>query len=44
VIRYALTEDLERDPIGQMRGVYEALALPDFAKVEPALGRYVDTL
>jgi hypothetical protein len=37
-------EDLERDPIGQMRGVYEALELPDFSEVEPALGRYVGTL
>jgi omega-hydroxy-beta-dihydromenaquinone-9 sulfotransferase len=37
-------EDLERDPIGQMRGVYEALALPDFGEVEPALARYVGTL
>src|SRR5262249_13116058 len=40
-IRY---EDLERDPIGQMRGVYEALRLPAFAAVEPALRRYVASL
>jgi hypothetical protein len=37
-------EDLERDPIGQMRGGTEALRLPDFAAVEPALRRYVDSL
>jgi hypothetical protein len=37
-------EDLERDPIGQMQGVYEALGLPYFGEVEPALGRYVGTL
>jgi omega-hydroxy-beta-dihydromenaquinone-9 sulfotransferase len=37
-------EDLERDPIGQMRGIYEALRLPDFGELEPALGRYVGTL
>jgi hypothetical protein len=37
-------EDLERDPIGQMREVYAALSLPDFADVEPALRRYVDSL
>jgi hypothetical protein len=37
-------EDLERDPIGQVRGVYEALRLPDFAAVEPALRRYVDSV
>jgi hypothetical protein len=40
-IRY---DDLQRDPIGQMRRVYEALRLPDFGEVEPALGRYVGTL
>ena len=37
-------EDLERDPIGQMRGAYDALRLPDFAAVEPALRRYMDSL
>jgi hypothetical protein len=37
-------EDLERDPVDQMRGVYEALGLPDFGAVEPALVRYVGTL
>jgi hypothetical protein len=37
-------EDLERDPIGQMRGIYEALRLPEFAVVEPALRRYVESL
>ncbi len=37
-------EELERDPIGQMRSVYEALGLPDFRAVEPALGSYVSSL
>lgn len=37
-------EDLERDPIGQMRQVYEALGLPDFADVRPGMQRYVDSL
>jgi omega-hydroxy-beta-dihydromenaquinone-9 sulfotransferase len=37
-------ESLEADPIGQMRGVYEALALPDFHVVEPVLQRYVESL
>jgi hypothetical protein len=37
-------EQLEADPIGQMRRIYEALALPDFETVEPALLRYVATL
>jgi omega-hydroxy-beta-dihydromenaquinone-9 sulfotransferase len=37
-------EDLERDPIGQVRGVYEALGLPEFGAVEPAMRRYVASL
>jgi hypothetical protein len=40
-LRYA---DLERDPIGQLRATYEALGLPDFGAVEPAVRRYVDSL
>jgi hypothetical protein len=34
-------EALEADPIGQLRAIYEALALPDFGHVEPALRRYL---
>jgi hypothetical protein len=37
-------EALEADAIGQVRGIYEALALPDFGHVEPALRRYVASL
>jgi hypothetical protein len=37
-------EALEADPIGQVRGIYEALALPAFHQVEPALRRYVESL
>jgi hypothetical protein len=37
-------EDLERDPVGQMRAAYEALSLPDFGVMEPELRRYVDCL
>jgi omega-hydroxy-beta-dihydromenaquinone-9 sulfotransferase len=37
-------ESLETDPIGQMRGIYEALALPDFPVAEPAIQRYVESL
>src|SRR4029453_239352 len=37
-------EDLERDPLGEMRRLYEALGLPDFAAGEPALRRYPETL
>jgi hypothetical protein len=37
-------EDLERDPLGQLRRVYEALALPDFEPAKPALRCYLDGL
>ncbi len=37
-------ETLEADPIGQVRSLYEALALPDFGYVEPALRRYLDSI
>lgn len=37
-------EELEKDPMGQMRGIYEALGLPDFAEVEPRLRAYVDSI
>jgi hypothetical protein len=37
-------ENLEADPIGRIREVYEALALPDFSRVEPALKTYVESL
>jgi hypothetical protein len=37
-------EDLERDPVGEMRRVYEALELPDFSVVEPATQSYVASL
>jgi omega-hydroxy-beta-dihydromenaquinone-9 sulfotransferase len=34
-------EQLERDPLNALRQVYEALELPRFEHVEPALGRYL---
>ena len=34
-------EALEADPLGQVRSIYEALDLPDFGYVEPALRCYV---
>ena len=34
-------EDLERDPLGEMRRVYEKLGLPGFGTVEPSLRRYI---
>jgi hypothetical protein len=37
-------EELEQDPVGQVRRIYEALCLPDFGEVEPALRRYVGSL
>jgi hypothetical protein len=37
-------EALEADPVGQVRGLYEALALPDFGHVEPALHHYLGTV
>ncbi len=35
-------EDLVRDPIGQMRALYERLALGDFNMLEPRLRSYLD--
>ncbi len=35
---------LEADPVGQVRGIYERLGLPDFGYVEPRLRRYVESL
>jgi hypothetical protein len=40
-IRY---EDLEADPAGQLRGLYEGLALGDFEVFEPALSKYLDSI
>jgi hypothetical protein len=37
-VRFA---DLERDPLGEMRRLYEELSLPSFDAAEPALRRYV---
>ncbi len=37
-------EDLEKDPVNQVRRVYSELGLPDFAVVEPALRTYVASL
>ncbi|MBV8607735.1 MAG: sulfotransferase [Singulisphaera sp.] len=37
-------EDLERDPIGQTRRMYEALGLPSFDAVFPRLREYVGSL
>jgi len=37
-------EDLERDPIGQLRALYDALDLSSFATLEPAVARYLGTI
>jgi hypothetical protein len=37
-------EELEKDPIGQVRSIYEALELPDFGQVERALRGYLSSL
>jgi hypothetical protein len=37
-------EDLETDPMGQMRGIYEKLSLPDYGHVESALSDYLRSL
>ena len=37
-------ESLESNPIGTVRGIYEALGLPDFGVVESDLRAYVDSL
>lgn len=36
--------ELEADPLGVVRTIYDQLALPSFEDVEPALTRYVDSL
>jgi hypothetical protein len=37
-------EELEKDPLGQVRRVYQELGLPDFEAARPALERYVASL
>jgi omega-hydroxy-beta-dihydromenaquinone-9 sulfotransferase len=37
-------EDLERDPVGQLRLIYQALQLPDFSYVERPLTAYLKTI
>ena len=36
-------EDLERDPLGELRRIYETLGLPGFAQAEPAMRAYVES-
>jgi hypothetical protein len=37
-------EELEKDPIGQLRTLYESLDLPDFERVEPVVRKYLLSL
>ncbi|HWE36452.1 MAG TPA: sulfotransferase [Isosphaeraceae bacterium] len=37
-------EDLERDPVGQVRAIYEGLSLGDFEPVRPTLERYLASI
>ncbi len=37
-------EDIEREPIYQMRTLYDRLQLSDFASVEPAMRQYIGSL
>jgi hypothetical protein len=37
-------EELENDPVGEMRKLYEALGLPEFRNVEPTLKSYLHSL
>ncbi len=37
-------EDLERDPIGRLRSIYDGLALGDFEAVRPAMEAYLATI
>lgn len=40
-IRY---EDLEADPLGQLRGMYDGLQLGDYGPAEPALRTYLESI
>ena len=37
-------EDLERDPMGELRNLYGKLALGDFSETEPAIRSYLDSI
>jgi hypothetical protein len=36
--------ELEKDPLGEMRKLYQALDMPDFAPAEPGIRKYVGSL
>ena len=37
-------EDLEQEPLGQLRKLYAGLNLPDFQSAEAGMRQYIDTL
>ena len=37
-------EDLEKEPLAQLRKVYETLSVPGFAEAEPAMHAYLDSI
>jgi len=37
-------EDLDREPLAQLRKIYETLSLPGFAEAEPAFRAYLDSI
>jgi len=40
-VRY---EDLDKEPLAQLRRIYETLSLPGFAEAEPAFRAYLDSI
>ncbi len=36
--------DLERDPLGELRRLYQALGMPPFAEAEPQIKRYLESI
>jgi hypothetical protein len=40
-VRY---EDLDKEPLAQLRKIYETLSLPGFAEAEPAFSAYLDSI
>jgi hypothetical protein len=37
-------EDLDKEPLEQLRKIYETLSLPGFAEAEPAFRAYLDSI
>jgi hypothetical protein len=37
-------EELDKDPLGQLRKIYETLSLPGFAEAGPAIRAYIESI